>query len=76
VYDHRENEITSRVYPMQGFCPECDANIEFSSDADLGERLRCQVCQAYLVVIGTQPIELDWVYIEDQLRVGGQEVES
>jgi lysine biosynthesis protein LysW len=61
---------------MLGSCPECDADIELSESIEIGERLRCPVCQAYLIVIGTGPIELDWVYVEDQLKLGDQEYET
>jgi lysine biosynthesis protein LysW len=61
---------------MLGSCPECDADIQVAEDVEKGERLRCPVCRAYLIVVGTRPVELDWVYLEDQLKLGDQEFEQ
>jgi lysine biosynthesis protein LysW len=49
-----------------GFCPECDSDINFYSEAQMGQKVTCPSCGAYLKVIGLSPIELDWVYGMDE----------
>jgi hypothetical protein len=64
--DERVRRWSMRI----GCCPECDADIVFRSDIDLGLEITCRTCFAILVVVGISPIELDWVYEDDQMRVG------
>lgn len=49
-----------------GFCPECDSDINFMNEAQMGQKVTCSTCGAYLKVIGLSPIELDWVYDIDE----------
>jgi lysine biosynthesis protein LysW len=58
---------------LLGSCPECDADIHFRKEPSEGQRLSCPNCGAYLEVIGLSPIELDWVYDEEQFMVGEEE---
>ena len=53
-----------------GCCPECDADITIRPEPYLGLELTCRSCHAILVVVGLSPIELDWVYEDDQIRLG------
>ncbi|MHA2406068.1 MAG: hypothetical protein ACXACH_04875 [Candidatus Hermodarchaeia archaeon] len=55
-----------------GCCPECDVDIVIRSDTFIGDEVTCRSCYAYLVVVGLSPIELDWKYIDDQVRLGGE----
>jgi lysine biosynthesis protein LysW len=59
-----------------GYCPECDAEIHFRNDPEEGQTLNCSTCNAYLIVIGLRPIELDWVNAEEQFAYGEEEFES
>jgi lysine biosynthesis protein LysW len=59
---------------QHGYCPECDSELKFHNELEVGERLNCQVCRAYLIVVGVHPVELDWVYLDDQIKVGDEEV--
>jgi hypothetical protein len=43
-----------------GACPECDGDVPFKKVPRLDQRIICPECGAYLVIIGTSPIELDW----------------
>jgi lysine biosynthesis protein LysW len=47
-----------------GACPECDADVSFAQVPRLSERIACPRCRAALVVIGLNPIELDWAFME------------
>lgn len=40
-------------------CPECEAEIHVDEDADKGEVVTCEECEAKLEVVGLDPIELD-----------------
>jgi alpha-aminoadipate carrier protein LysW len=40
-------------------CPECEAEIHVDEDADKGEIINCEECEARLEVVGLDPIELD-----------------
>lgn len=40
-------------------CPECDAEVHVDEDVDKGELFTCEECDAKLVVVGLDPVELD-----------------
>lgn len=44
-----------------GICPDCDAEIEVSSDTEIGELVTCDDCGVRLEVIETDPLEFDIV---------------
>lgn len=47
-------------------CPECDALVEIDEvDADVGDEISCTECGQNLVVVGTDPLELDFATDED-----------
>lgn len=47
-------------------CPECDAPVEIDEvDADIGDEISCTECGQGLVVVGTDPLELDFATDED-----------
>jgi lysine biosynthesis protein LysW len=56
-----------------GSCPECDADINFRVEPREGQKITCPNCDAYLVVIGLHPIELDWVFEDEQFAIGEEE---
>ena len=43
-----------------GYCPECDADVNFKKDPKIGFETHCPGCGALLTVIAAAPIELDW----------------
>jgi len=49
---------------MIGACPECDASVTFDTVPGIHQRVMCTHCRAALVVVGLNPIRLDWAYIE------------
>lgn len=59
-----------------GYCPECDTDIHFKKEPREGQKLTCPNCAAYLIVIGVHPIELDWVYAEEQFALGEEEFDA
>jgi alpha-aminoadipate carrier protein LysW len=47
-------------------CPECDAPVEIDEvDAGVGDEISCTECGQNLVVVGTDPLELDFATDED-----------
>jgi lysine biosynthesis protein LysW len=51
---------------MYGHCPECDSRVNVGENPHEGQKVTCQNCWAYLHIIGLSPIELDWIYEEDE----------
>jgi alpha-aminoadipate carrier protein LysW len=43
-------------------CPDCGEKITLRGPISVGQRVTCPECDADLEVIGTDPVELDWVY--------------
>jgi alpha-aminoadipate carrier protein LysW len=44
-----------------GTCPECDADVHVSTDADKGDNISCEECGTDLEIVGLDPVELDIV---------------
>lgn len=40
-------------------CPECDEEVYVDADLEQGDMVSCEECQAALVVVGLDPVELD-----------------
>ena len=47
-------------------CPDCGARIQLQSPVQLGQEVTCPECAAELEVIQTNPVELDWIYEDDE----------
>jgi len=48
-------------------CPECDADVEIDEvDADVGDEVSCAECGQNLMVVNTDPLELDFASDEDE----------
>ena len=45
-------------------CPDCGERIALQLPVRRGDLVNCPNCDAELEVIGTDPVELDWVYEE------------
>jgi lysine biosynthesis protein LysW len=45
-------------------CPECDANVLFSSAPKVSQRVCCAQCRTMLKVISLTPLELDYAFVE------------
>lgn len=45
-------------------CPECGAKIRFQSQPYLGDNIVCPECSEKLEVVGLNPLELDWLYMD------------
>lgn len=46
-------------------CPECDHDIPLTTPKE-GMKVVCPRCEAELEVVSLHPLELDWVYEEDE----------
>jgi lysine biosynthesis protein LysW len=49
------------------YCLECRKSIDLGARPHEGQRLICSECGARLEVINLKPLELDWVYYDDEL---------
>lgn len=49
----------------QGFCPECDSEVGLGKTPKIGQQVTCLNCGAFLEIIGTTPIELDWAFQDE-----------
>ncbi len=48
-------------------CPECDADVELDEvDADVGDEVSCAECGQNLMVVNTDPLELDFASDDDE----------
>jgi alpha-aminoadipate carrier protein LysW len=58
------SEIKTRV--IRADCPDCGSRIAVHSPVRIGQQVRCPNCDAELEVIDTNPVELDWVYEDEE----------
>lgn len=49
-------------------CPECDAEVRFSINPVIDQRVLCTCCGSDLIVIRTNPTTLDWAFVEPLSR--------
>ena len=54
-------------------CPSCGSMINMGTNTRLGQRLKCPSCRTELEVTWSDPLELDWVYEEDEEEYGEEE---
>lgn len=50
----------------RGSCPECDAEVNVGKGTKIGQKVTCHSCGAFLEVVETSPIELDWAFDEEE----------
>ena len=48
-------------------CPGCDEDIRFPGRPRLGQLVTCHRCGARLEVIDVGPLELDWIFEDEDL---------
>lgn len=46
-------------------CPSCQGEIKFTGRPHMSQQVRCRNCDAQLEVVWLNPIELDWVEVDD-----------
>jgi hypothetical protein len=51
-------------------CPECDEEVYVDAEVEQGDPAECEECNALLVVVGLDPIELDLRVEEDEEHLG------
>ncbi len=64
-------ERDSRNQQMQSDsteCPECQSTIRFKKPPHLRQRVECRHCEAMLIVVSRQPLQLDLAYSETRSR--------
>ncbi|MGW8144615.1 MAG: hypothetical protein ACWGN2_09490 [Anaerolineales bacterium] len=54
-------------------CPICEETIHLSKKIKFLERLTCPTCEALLEVVNTDPVELDWIYFDENQDSNGRE---
>ena len=53
--------------PAKAICPSCGEWVRLPDHPKIGQKITCLECEADLEVIEVNPVELDWVYMEDEL---------
>ena len=51
----------------KAICPSCGEWVNLPDHPEIGQKITCLECEADLEVIEVNPVELDWVYMEDEL---------
>jgi alpha-aminoadipate carrier protein LysW len=51
---------------VRATCPDCGSRIGVKSPVRIGQQVVCPNCDAELEVIDTDPVELDWVYEDEE----------
>jgi hypothetical protein len=51
----------------KAICPSCGEWVKLPDHPKIGQKIICLECEADLEVIEVNPVELDWVYMEDEL---------
>ena len=55
-------------------CPACEARLALPhEDLSLYARFRCTSCDALLEVIDENPLELDWIFEDDEDAEDGED---
>lgn len=49
-------------------CPICEEKIRLSKKVSILDRLCCPTCDALLEVLSTNPIEIDWIYYDEEFE--------
>ena len=53
-------------------CPICEERIQVGKRISIRDRLCCPTCEALLEVMSTNPVEVDWIYYDDELKSNGK----
>jgi hypothetical protein len=57
--------MSSRL-KIRVLCPSCEEFIYFRDRPELDEKIRCPHCHVDLIVVETNPVELDWDDYEEE----------
>jgi len=57
-------------------CPDCGEKISIQGEIRLGREVTCPNCEAELEIVETVPVELDWVYDEDEEYIDDEDDED
>jgi DNA-directed RNA polymerase subunit RPC12/RpoP len=44
------------------YCLDCDRVIQFPTDAEVGDEITCQNCEAEFEITKLNPAEIEWLY--------------
>lgn len=47
-------------------CPACGAKVTFRTKPEIAATITCSSCEATLEVVDNDPLELDWLFDEDE----------
>jgi hypothetical protein len=48
-----------------GICPNCDGMIDVGDSPLVGHYVKCQSCDAELIIVWLNPLELDFMYYSE-----------
>ena len=54
------------------YCPICEERILLGKKISILDRVCCPTCEALLEVLNTNPIEIDWIYFDDEFETYGR----
>jgi hypothetical protein len=54
-------------------CPICEEKILLNEKVKFLDRVSCPTCDALLEVVNTSPVELDWIYFDEDSNNNGKE---
>ena len=57
-------------------CPNCDELIKVNFPIKIGANVKCSMCHEDLIVISTDPLELDWPNEDDDELTWDEEFET
>jgi hypothetical protein len=59
--------VATRTRERQVVCVDCGSRIVLYGAASLGQELVCPLCEAVMEIIGLDPLQADWIYVEPEV---------
>ena len=58
--------VATRTRERQLVCIDCESRIDLYGPVNLGQELVCPLCDAVMEIVGLDPPEADWIYVEPE----------
>ena len=58
--------VATRIRERQIVCIDCGSRIGLYGAINLGQELVCPLCDAVIEIVGLDPLEADWIYVEPE----------
>lgn len=66
--------MDSNKKPMEALCPDCGEKFNIRTVPELGQRITCPNCWAYLEIVSLNPIVLEWDSFDPEDEDSGDDV--